>query len=97
MFVINMICVSPKEAGQGLASKMMDWSENMAKKSEITIMTSETTGIASSKIMEKSKFTNVKQFLYDDYKDKNGEYPFVNMKPHLGCTIWKKTLDLSTN
>ena len=95
MFVLNMICVSPNESGQGLASKMMNWSENMAKTSGLSIMTAETTGIGSTKLFQKSKFTKVKEIQYDDYMDKNGEFPFANLKPHLGCSIWKKALDLS--
>ena len=89
-----MICVSPNESGQGLASKMMDWSESEAKKSGLTLMTAETTGIASSKIFQKCLFTKVKELKYDDYMDKNGEHPFENMKPHQACTVWTKSLDL---
>ena len=90
-----MICVSPNESGQGLASKMMNWSENMAKTSGLSIMTAETTGIGSTKLFQKSEFTKVKEMKYDDYLDKNGEHPLANLNPHLGCTVWKKSLDLA--
>ena len=96
MFVLNIICVSSNESGQGLASKMMNWSENMAKTSGLLIMTAETTGIGSTKLFQKSNFTKVKEIQYDDYIDKNGEFPFANLKPHLGCSIWTKALDLSS-
>ena len=89
--VINMLCVDPQEAGKGLGLQMLSWSEAQARKHGLSLITAETTGIASSCVFQKAQFEKVKELLYDDYVV-DGKRPFADMKPHKSCIIWKKNL-----
>ena len=92
MLVINMLCVSSEMAGQGLGLKMMEWSENLAKEKGISLMTAETTGVASGRLFQKAGFQKVKELEYDAYTNKKGEKPFFALEPHKACVVWKKQL-----
>lgn len=94
MLVLNMICVSPEESGKGLALEMMQWSEKIARENGISILTAETTGIASTKVFEKANYEKIKALNYDDYKDSQGHQPFANLHPNKACSIWIKKLPL---
>ena len=92
ILILHMICVSDEYKGLGIASKMMNWSEEKAKSQNITVLSAETTGIASAKIFQKANFQNIKEMFYDDYEDKNGEKIFAKLDPHKSCIVWKKSI-----
>ena len=92
VLILHMICVSEEFKGHGISSQMMKWSEIQAKSHDISLLTAETTGIASAKIFQKADFQKVKELSYDDYQDPNGEKIFANLHPHKSCIIWKKRI-----
>lgn len=95
MLVLNMICVSPEESGKGVALEMMNWSQDLASKNGISVLTAETTGIASSKVFQKANYEKVKEFKYDDYVDSAGKRPFQNLSPNESCSVWIKKLPVT--
>lgn len=92
VLLLHMICVSEDFKGHGISSKMMKWSETQAKSQDITLLSAETTGIASAKVFQNADFQKVKELSYDDYQDPNGEKIFANLDPHKSCIIWKKQI-----
>ena len=92
VLILHMICVSEDFKGQGISSQMMKWSETQAKSRDITMLSAETTGIASAKIFQNADFQKVKELSYDDYQDKYGEKIFAHLDPHKSCIVWKKEI-----
>ncbi len=93
MFLFNLLAVAKSQAGKGLATKMMQYSINLAKEAEFKVLTSETTGVASTRIFAKLGFEAVKKLNYDDYTNSKGEKIFLGVNPpHVGCTVWLKQI-----
>ena len=97
ILIINMICVDPQASGKGISIQMLRWTEQITLKSNIQLMSGETTGIASAKIFEKCGFSSVKEILYNDYTTQNDEKPLKNLDPHKSCIIWEKKVSSSIN
>ena len=91
MFLFNMLSVAKYQAGKGIATKLMKKSIDCAIESGFHFLTSETTGVASTKIFSKLGFQSVKMICYDDYVNKKDDKIFEGVNPpHVGCTVWIK-------
>ncbi|KAL3266544.1 hypothetical protein HHI36_010712 [Cryptolaemus montrouzieri] len=92
IFELRILSVDADFRGKGLAQKLVEKSEELAKEQGFTLLKVDATSFYTQKICEKFGFKTVKTIVYRDYKDADGRFIYETSPPHDTYKIMVKDL-----